>query len=321
MFKVALVLLLGSLIGYAFQGQIISFLLAPLAGEKLVYLTPGGGFDFIFKVALYVGCAIAIPSAIYQIYRYLAPVMKRRQSRRLTATVVLLSLALAVSGMLFGYYVALPAALNFLTNFAGDYVEANLTASSYLNFVTVYSLGLAALFQLPIILLFINSINGPIKPSKLLSSERFVLVGAFILAAIITPTPDVVNQLIVAAPVMGVYQIGIILVILQNQKNKTKEVQETTDMNSGFTANSRARIKSEELGFGGSVSKTMSQNNITTSKTPSRALDGVVVTRARSAGAPRIPQRPISTTSRVQPRRIVRPVSIDGIVAARQPAE
>lgn len=221
LFGVALIMVIGCLLGYTFHDQIIHILLQPLHGEKLVYLTPGGGFDFIFKVSLYVGVALAIPVTIYQIYRYLEPLMIRPRTKRYTAFIVLLSCALALGGTLFGFFVALPAALNFLTGFAGDYIQANLTASSYLGFVMAYLLGLAALFQLPLILLFVNSISGPLKPSKLLASEQYVLLGSFILAAIITPTPDIVNQSIVAGPVIAVYQLGLGLVLFQNRTVRT----------------------------------------------------------------------------------------------------
>lgn len=216
LFILALVLVGGTSLGYSMHEQLIQFLIAPLGGQKLIYLTPGGGFDFIFKVSLYVGCALVIPVGIYQLYRYLRPIMGIR-GQRLTSLVLVLSNILAIGGMTFGYFVALPAALRFLTGFGGEYIEASLTASSYLNFVVAYMLGLALLFQLPLILLFLNATNGPLKPRQLFASEKYVLLGVFILAAIITPTPDIANQTIVAGPVLVVYQLGVGLVLWQNR--------------------------------------------------------------------------------------------------------
>lgn len=217
---VAAVLLGGTLVGYALHDQLVHFLVTPLGGQKLVYLTPGGGFDFIFKVSLYLGFAVAIPVAIYQLFRYLGPIMGTK-SRKMGALVIVLSTLLAIGGMAFGFFVALPAALKFLTTFGGEYVEASLTASSYLNFVMAYMLGMAALFQLPLILLFINKINGPFKPAQLFGSQKYVLLGVFILAAIITPTPDIANQAIVAGPVLVVYQLGVGMVLWQNRNQAT----------------------------------------------------------------------------------------------------
>ena len=224
LFAVAATLLAGTLVGYALHDQIIHALLRPLNAQKLVYLTPGGGFDFIFKVALYFGATLTIPMAVYQLYKYLSPIIGTR-SRRFAVFVVSTSCLLAALGISFGYFFALPAALKFLTGFAGNYVEASLTASSYLNFVTTYSLGLAALFQIPLVLLLVNTINGPLKPSTLMKSQPYMLLGSVILAAMITPTPDIINQAIVAAPVVIMYELGVVMVLVQNRNRPAKQQQ------------------------------------------------------------------------------------------------
>jgi hypothetical protein len=113
----------------------------------------------------------------------------------------------------------LPAALHFLTGFSIQNVTAMLTVDSYLNFIITYVLGFAALFQIPLILMIINTIK-PIPPKKLLGFQRFVVLGAFILAAIISPTPDVTNQAILAVPIILMYQIGVLLVWLQNRTKR-----------------------------------------------------------------------------------------------------
>lgn len=126
-------------------------------------------------------------------------------------------MVLMTAGVCFGYFVAIPAALAFLTAFAGDFVSPSLTAESYISFVVAYLVGLAVLFQLPLFLIMWNWIS-PIKPGGLFDSQRFVIGFAFIAAAIITPTPDVVNQATVAIPIIGVYQIGVISVFFTNRR-------------------------------------------------------------------------------------------------------
>ena len=220
-FFVAITMIVAGSLGYTWHKEIVQVLLAPLHGEKLVYLTPGGGFDFIFKISLYFGFLVTIPVLIYHFYRYLLPLMKRT-SRKFVIFLVSCSIFLATSGVLFGYFVAVPAALKFLTGFGGEFIDANLTAESYLNFVTLYLLGFAFMFQLPLVMLCINAISGPHKPSKLLKFEPYVVLGAFVAAAIITPTPDVFNQSITAAPIIGIYQFGILFIAIHNRGyNKT----------------------------------------------------------------------------------------------------
>lgn len=212
---VALTLIVGSAIGFQYHDFLVSIVIAPLHGEKLVYLTPGGGFSFIFTICLYFGALLTIPVVIYHIYRFLQPVLGKT-SRKLVTSIILTSILLAASGVLFGYYVAVPAAIEFLSTFAGEAVTPNLTAESYLNFVVAYMVGLAALFQLPL-LLYIFDYVKPFPPGSLWASQRFVIVGSFIAAAIITPTPDVINQLIIAVPIIVMYQLGVIAVAMRHK--------------------------------------------------------------------------------------------------------
>lgn len=232
---VALTLIIGSAIGFQYHDFLVSIVIAPLHGEKLVYLTPGGGFSFIFTVCLYFGALLTIPVIIYHIYRFLQPVLGKT-SRRLVAGIIFTSILLAASGVLFGYYVAVPAAIEFLSTFAGEAVTPNLTAESYLNFVVAYMVGLAALFQLPL-LLYIFDYVKPFPPGSLWASQRFVIVGSFIAAAIITPTPDVINQLIIAVPIIVMYQLGVVAVAMRHKaalrrakKPRARKAQPASDM-------------------------------------------------------------------------------------------
>ena len=216
-------LIVTSAIGYYIKDILVAFVIAPLHGEKLVYLTPGGGFSFIFTICLYFGALLTIPVIMYHLYRFLQPVLGKA-SRRLIVAIILLSSTLAASGAAFGYLVAIPAAIEFLSTFAGDAVMPNLTAESYLGFVVAYMLGLAALFQLPLLLFIIDHVR-PFPPGSLLSSQRFVIVGAMIAAAIITPTPDIINQLIVAGPIILIYQFGALAVFMRRKVGQRKNAR------------------------------------------------------------------------------------------------
>lgn len=131
------------------------------------------------------------------------------------------SILLAGAGIAFAYLVSLPAALHFLTNFGGQQVESLITADAYFNFALAYIAGFAVLFQLPLIVLFTNRIT-PLKPGKMMGAQKYIILGSFIVAAILTPTPDPINQSIMAVPVVLLYQISIILVLLTNIKRKPK---------------------------------------------------------------------------------------------------
>jgi sec-independent protein translocase protein TatC len=222
LFWVVLVLVVTSAVGLQYKDLLISIVMAPLHGQKLIYLTPGGGFSFIFTLCIYFGALLAIPFAIYHLYRFLQPIMGK-SSRRLLVSFMLLSTLLAVGGACFGYFVTIPAALNFLANFAGDAVIPSLTAESYLNFVVMYVLGLAALFQLPLILFLIDHVK-PLPPGGLSATQNYVIIGATVLAAIITPTPDAFNMALVAIPIIAIYEIGVMAVYIRHRIKRQPKV-------------------------------------------------------------------------------------------------
>lgn len=215
---VALVFIVASALAYNVREQLVSIVLAPIGHQKLVYLTPAGGFAFIFQISMYAGMLVTAPIAIYHLYKFVSPALPAHMSR-MSVRIMFVATLLLVLGVSFGYFVAIPAALQFLTTFGGDFVTANLTADSYLSFVVAYLLGLGLLFQLPLLLVIWNWIQ-PFKPGGLLSTQRYVLVGSFIAAAMITPTPDALNQCLIALPIVAIYQLGVVAVFFMNKRQR-----------------------------------------------------------------------------------------------------
>lgn len=209
---IALFVVGGAGIGYALQEQLTNWLLAPAANQQFIYTTPAGGLNFILQTSIYFGLAISVPVIIYHVLRYIEPLVRRR-SKHFVLRSTLASVGLAVGGMAFGYFVGLPAAMHFLAGMlsSNDHIEALLSLDNYLSFVTIYLVGSALIFQVPVILFFINRIK-PLSFKRLMKFQRWVILGAFIVAAIITPTPDLMNQAIIAVPIIALYQLSILLV-------------------------------------------------------------------------------------------------------------
>ena len=217
-FFVAFVFLLASGLAYNYHDFFVGLIMKPLGAEKLIYLTPGGGFNFIFQVSLYAGLLAAAPILIYQLYGFIKPALPQR-ARRSASTVVSAAFLLMICGVSYGYCVAVPSALNFLSTFAGADITPNLTADSYLSFFLAYIAGLGVLFELPLLLLFFHWIH-PMTPGRLLKSERFIVLFAFIIAALITPTPDIFNQSMIALPLIVIYQCGVMAVLVAIRKER-----------------------------------------------------------------------------------------------------
>ena len=211
---------------FPFFEDIIKLLMKPLGNEKLYYLTPIGGVSFAIKVCMYVGMVATIPVLVYHLYQFISPVMKRRSAKR-AVLYVSLSTLLAAVGIAFAYLVTLPSAMHFLTGFTIGGVSAMLTVDSYLSFIVAYVLASALMFQVPLIMVIIDRIT-PMPPSSWNKYQRHMIVAAFIIAMLITPSPEITTQFTLAAPTILMYQIGILLVWLRHRQQKPKKVSAET---------------------------------------------------------------------------------------------
>jgi hypothetical protein len=140
----------------------------------------------------------------------------------------------------------LPAALHFLLHqFTSDQIHPLLTIQSYMSFVTMYMLGSALLFQLPLILVLINRIK-PLKPKKLFGYERWVILLAFVGGGIMNPSPRVQDQLMLAVPMIAAYQVGILLVWLANRRRRGEKVEALLQKDAELRAQRRAQFEAAQ---------------------------------------------------------------------------
>ncbi|MDJ0744432.1 MAG: twin-arginine translocase subunit TatC [Xenococcaceae cyanobacterium MO_167.B27] len=191
---------------------IVQLLEIPAKGVKFLQLAPGEFFFVSIKVAGYSGILIASPFILYQIIQFVLPGLTRRE-RRLLAPVVLGSSVLFFAGLGFAYIALIPAALNFFINYGGDVVEQSWSIDRYFEFVLLlmFSTGLA--FQIPIVQLILGFL-GIVSSSQMASGWRFVVLGAVIMGAILTPSTDPLTQSLLAGAVLGLYFSGVGMVKL-----------------------------------------------------------------------------------------------------------
>ena len=213
-----------SSIAYSFNRQVIVILLRPAHAQKFIYTSPIGGVDFLFRVCLYIGIACSIPVLVFQLLKYIEPLLKET-SMHFIAWASCISGVLAFAGLAFGYFVGLPATLHFLLHqFFTPQIRPLLTIQSYLAFVAMYMLGSAFLFQIPLILIFINRLK-PLNPKKLWSIkyERWVILGAFIGGGIMNPNPNLLDQLVIVGPLIVMYQVGVGIIWLEQRRRRKPE--------------------------------------------------------------------------------------------------
>lgn len=211
---------MGAGIGYVLNDTLMRILQKPLH-DSLYYTNPGGAFSFVMKLCVVFGIVFALPILSYHIFAFFGPLISNK-TKRSTVLYISMSVILAICGMLFAYFISLPASLNFLTNFGGGDIHALITANEYFNFVLAYVAGFAVLFQVPLIITFINRMT-PLPPKKLIGATRYVVVFSFIIAAIITPTPDPMNQSIMAGPIIALYLLSVCIVAFQPRRLRQRK--------------------------------------------------------------------------------------------------
>lgn len=185
--------------------QIVAYLIRPVG--HVVFLSPTEAFMSYFKVAFFVGIVLASPVILYQIWRFVSPALKDKEKRE-ALLLLPFSIALFLGGAAFAFFLVIPWALNFLINFAGPEVFPVLSISKYLSFVVMLTIVFGVVFELPVAVLFLAKI-GLITPSFLRKNRKFAILIIFIAAAVLTPTPDAFTQLLMAVPLMVLFEISI----------------------------------------------------------------------------------------------------------------
>ncbi|MFM7326315.1 MAG: twin-arginine translocase subunit TatC [Nodosilinea sp.] len=190
--------------------RIVGLLEVPAQGAKFLQLSPGEYFFVSLKVAGYSGLLLASPFILYQVVMFVLPGLTRRE-RRLVGPIVLGSSVLFFAGLFFAYIALIPAALNFFINYGADVVEQLWSIDRYFEFVLLllFSTGLA--FQIPVVQLLLGLL-GLVNSRQMLSGWRYLLLGAAVLGAVLTPSTDPVTQSLLGGAVLFLYFGGIFLV-------------------------------------------------------------------------------------------------------------
>jgi len=189
-------------------------------GQKLAVFGVPDAFLLYFKMAALASLVLVSPFLLYQIWLFIAPGLYRKE-RRWAAAFVLTGSFLFLTGGLFAYFVAVPFSLEFLLGL-GSRFEQVIAVDRYLRFEMALLLGLGVMFELPL-LIFALAGMGVVSPGFLMRHFRWAVLIIFILAAIITPTPDVVNLCIFAVPTLVLYLLGVAAAALVERARRRKE--------------------------------------------------------------------------------------------------
>lgn len=210
-FKAFLAVILTTALSFAFVQEIIEYLAAPIGGRQaLVAIEITENVSIFMKVSLLSGFALGLPVVVYQLMRFVLPGLNRREKVWMLLGVPFATL-LFLAGVAFTWYVMLPTAIPFLTNFLG--IRAQIRPANYYDFITRLMFWIGICFEMPLIAMFLAKLKI-ITARKLAGGWRYAIVGMAVVAAVVTPTVDPINMGLVMLPLLALYVISIILAAL-----------------------------------------------------------------------------------------------------------
>jgi len=225
-FRGVIAVIIATLLSFIFFNQIMAVLTAPNPELDLTTITIMEPLSIFFRVCLTAGVILAMPYLVYQLFAFLAPALSSNEKRYVYTAVPFIG-GLFLAGVAFAYFVALPPAMRFFGTFGSDWVNIEPTISSYINIVTRLIIGVGLSFETPLIIMVLARL-GVVSPEWLARKRKIWVVIAFVLAAIITPTFDPINQTIIAVPLIVLYELSIWLAKLV-YKRKPKPVPIESD--------------------------------------------------------------------------------------------
>ena len=218
----AIALVISVLICLYFWQVIFGWLLAPAREEfpdfKLSSFSPIDRIQMVFKIGMYGGFLLASPVVIYEFLAFIIPGLTP-QERKAIFPGMIGAVLFMLAGMAFAYWVILPTSIGFLLNFGSEDIQNVIGIQEYMDFVTriIFWVGLS--FELPMVMALVGWL-GIVKPRQMLKFWRYAVVICFIIAAIVTPTPDPLTQSLVGGPLLLLYVVGIALAWFASRRHR-----------------------------------------------------------------------------------------------------
>lgn len=205
----------GFCVAYFFKEKLFEILTAPLVkaigdnkNTQMIFTGLPEAFFTYMKVSLIAGIVVSTPVLFYEFWMFVSPGLYRKE-KKYFLPIVLLSVFFFIVGASFGYFIAFPYGFKFFLEFSTDAIHAMLSMKEYLSFSSTLLLAFGFTFELPLVLAFMAKM-GLVTVSFLQKNRKYAILIIFIVAAILTPGPDVISQLMMAVPLMILYEIGII---------------------------------------------------------------------------------------------------------------
>jgi len=208
-------ILVFSVMAYVFSDKILDFLTKSV--DNIYFTAPTEAFAVRIKISLIAGLILSFPVVFYQLWQFVVPGLMDKEVKMVIPAVIFATFFF-IGGAVFCFYLVLPVGIKFLLSFETDKLKPWLSVKDYISFVSWMILAFGMVFQLPIVSYFLGKV-GIITHKTLSKGRKYAIVIILILAAALTPSPDVFSQLLLAVPLYFLYEVSIILVKVTN-KNK-----------------------------------------------------------------------------------------------------
>lgn len=185
---------------------------------SLVFLAPAEAFWMHMKVSFVASFIVALPVIFFQIWKFVSPGLLSNE-KKYVIPFLLSSTTLFLAGSLFCFVIILPFAMTFLLGYKTGSLTPMISVGSYIDFCLKFILAFGAIFELPLVIVFLAKF-GIVTPGGLAKNRKYAILFSFIAAAILTPTPDAFNQVLMAVPIIILYEIGILLSVIIYRKKK-----------------------------------------------------------------------------------------------------
>jgi sec-independent protein translocase protein TatC len=311
----ALFLVLAGIGAYFIYEPILDILRSPL-NQPLYYSTPAGSFAFVMQICLVAALAVTIPLLIYNNIMFVRPAFIQALPLSRVYLTTISSALLAFAGAAFGFLVIIPGALHFFSGFQVDGLSALITADSYMAFVTNVLITFVLVFQLPLIIIFIDTLK-PLSPKKLLAFEKWVILGSLIVSFMVPFALDITTSLLISLPIIALYNLSIVIVLVRQAQRRRRQYRSvrTSKRNKKVQANSK--YASEDWFSDEELARFARELNTTKPTHPSPSNEKVISDTAHTTEVPTVRISP-RTAPQLKTVRRAPPAMSD--VVRRRPA-
>lgn len=217
-----LAVIITSVLSYIYIDTLLDFIVQPASGLEFIYLSPPELFLAYLEISFITGMILASPVILLQIWIFIKPGLKKHE-RKYLLFALFMGMIFFLIGASFAYYMVIPLAINFFVAMSVQQIEPLFSFANYIRFISSLLLSFGLVFQLPLFIILLSQLNL-ITPKTLKKYRKFVVLLIFVVAAILTP-PDIVSQVLMAGPMLVLYEFSVIISSIIYRRKRKKAVE------------------------------------------------------------------------------------------------